>query len=1245
MTRRSLSLMWVGRSHPLVPLFLFGLLFAAVLTASVGFVQNPQIDGGTLYTTDNLVCSWNASLDTTNVTITWLRDGSVFKNNTYNGTLPTNSTVGAGNTTRDEKWFCQVTLWNGTNSSFGEANITIENTAPLNPKVYNASGHLIIGSYNITEDQGFTLDMNSSDADNDNLTYKFDDGKFCTVTDAATGAISCIATHAYLTTNASGAENATEVLIEFLVRDTSPGYKLGSNAIIFNITPVNDAPNATFGVSNTIAVNATFNTTFPITDEEGDFPVNATLDVGLTSVNISDDLVVSVDNGTLLRVFYGPNPIEPEDVGNHTVTINLTDARGKSVLVNFTLEITSVNRPPYFTNITPSNHGTSQPYTYIINQSDSLFINLSANDPDTTSTIESITFNSNTTMIAVLTDNSTATNGTDATGHINYTALNDDVGQHLVTITITDSQGLENSTVLNFTILNVNDPPVIYNQSYDPVNTAGNTNLTPLYVYLDAPFLYQINYTDPDVSLGLDILVWDQNTTTFNISSTGLINFTPTGLPRNETIRINLTDLSGANDTRNILLVIRNNTKPYFNQTVPDLACSESQQCYLNLSYYAKDDDGGGDYVQDFSAAFTNGSLATFAINATTGIINFTPLQTEIGNYTINLTITDSRGAKASQTIDIRVNNTEDYPNWLQYNFSGATIVEGKQFNYLVMVRDWDLLLGGRNISFSTNETWATITYQYTANETVYGLLSFTPNATQVGAESLLLNATDETGRSNTTSVSFTVLAKTDPPVINYIRPYGNLTDGLTQAYLDVSGPGPAEENITLYENTTGIVFAVNATDDSTPLANLIYRWYYDGTLVHSGTGNAGRSYTANFSFYSNGTHALHVTVNDTTLESTPWTWNLHVIDVNRPPYLIENYTLNISVSSVTTLPDFFLRYGGEHFFDPDDDLDANNSIDGNETLRLTFGATPCNFVTFEFLGNDLRITPVGVGTCQVRFNGTDSGGLSTTSNLVTIEVTDVPQGQTVTTSSSGGGGSTTHSTLIPFEQDVEKPHPLTIIAPKLVTIFENRTVHVPIELSNNWTAPLRGISLGAKTNVSGVQMHFSTNYIEELPTNGTKMIDLLLSGYRLGENFEVKVIANVSDPSFQDSAIILFNSIEQANQGKDVQVKVTFARDLLSQHQECQELNELLQEADKQFKQGNFAAASQTVDVVINGCKFLISKTQQEQHPGFLRTPWIELDKSTVTVISFIALGVIIVLALLGLLYYHYRTKEEYNF
>ena len=47
-------------------------------------------------------------------------------------------------------------------------------------------------------------------------------------------------------------------------------------------------------------------------------------------------------------------------------------------------------------------------------------------------------------------------------------------------------------------------------------------------------------------------------------------------------------------------------------------------------------------------------------------------------------------------------------------------------------------------------------------------------------------------------------------------------------ADMDFVSPEP----VVLPENTSDVVFEVNATDDMTPLGQLLYTWYYDGSVV-----------------------------------------------------------------------------------------------------------------------------------------------------------------------------------------------------------------------------------------------------------------------------------------------------------------------------------------------------------------------------------------------------------------------------
>ncbi len=107
------------------------------------------------------------------------------------------------------------------------------------------------------------------------------------------------------------------------------------------------------------------------------------------------------------------------------------------------------------------------------------------------------------------------------------------------------------------------------------------------------------------------------------------------------------------------------------------------------------------------------------------------------------------------------------------------------------------------------------------------------------------------------------------------------------------------------------------------------------------------------------------------------------------------------------------------------------------------------------------------------------------------------------------------------------------------------------------------------------------------------------MTGYRLGENFEIEVNATVADPEFQDSSLITFNSIEQRMQGEETEVMVTFARDLLNKNEECQELEELLNEAQTAADNNNYDEAREMLNTVISGCQYLVSNTQiQREEP-----------------------------------------------
>ncbi len=183
-------------------------------------------------------------------------------------------------------------------------------------------------------------------------------------------------------------------------------------------------------------------------------------------------------------------------------------------------------------------------------------------------------------------------------------------------------------------------------------------------------------------------------------------------------------------------------------------------------------------------------------------------------------------------------------------------------------------------------------------------------------------------------------------------------------------------------------------------------------------------------------------------------------------------------------------------------------------------------------------------------------------------------------------------------------PDPLNLIAPQQVTIYKNNTITVPIRLRNTYNDSIEDVELDASSNTSA-NMSFQQDSFAEIPQGEVEETTMTVTGYRLGENFEVLVNATVGTPEFSDSALILFNSIEETSEGPQTEMLVTFARDLLQQNEECRELQTVLEEA--QQTEDN-AEKEELLNTVIQGCQYLIEETQvQEEQPTSVSLDFIE--------------------------------------
>ncbi|MEA2036733.1 MAG: putative Ig domain-containing protein, partial [Nanoarchaeota archaeon] len=119
----------------------------------------------------------------------------------------------------------------------------------------------------------------------------------------------------------------------------------------------------------------------------------------------------------------------------------------------------------------------------------------------------------------------------------------------------------------------------------------------------------------------------------------------------------------------------------------------------------------------------------TFDINSTSGLIYWTPVDNETGNYTILISCSDGN-SNVTGTFNITVYDINNAP--VLDSIGPLIATEGTLFTFDVNATDAD----GDNLTYSTN------TSLFTINETT-GIFSFTPTLAQVGNYSINFSVSD----------------------------------------------------------------------------------------------------------------------------------------------------------------------------------------------------------------------------------------------------------------------------------------------------------------------------------------------------------------------------------------------------------------------------------------------------------------------------------------------------------------------
>jgi len=533
-----------------------------------------------------------------------------------------------------------------------------------------------------------------------------------------------------------GAGNAEYVVINLTIYGNEPPFSP-------NITLVCYDTNATYNSP------CYYNLSENVTEPDGD------------SFNFTDNTTLFDINTTTGELNFTGND---STVGNHSVRINMTDARGATNFTIVSIEIRNVNDAPALSLMNWTAYRT-----ILFNVS--LDGNVSDGDENVSASIfnESFSFGafnaSNTTQSLALFLNMTV-NGT-----IYLVPNQTHIGNHSINITVNDSSGAMDWQVINFTINDYNNPPGFTFVCNNTRHVTENDNVT-----------CWINASDIDSSN----LTFDTNTSWFQLNTTAqpinstnpdastLVNFTPGGSEvGNHSIKINVTDDEGAYSEIVIdFEVLSFNTAPTINwwrwvaseptnasTTETDFLAEENSSI---LFYHTSSDPDADSLTYSWSVDGTE--------NATTANTSYWVPFTHSNDSSFNMTliISDSRGGFDQQEWNITTINVNIGPS-LYKNITNQSWPENtvETLNLSEHFSDMD----GDNLSFSYNLTpdcqatnCMTITFSGTRGDY---MVTFTSATNWWGITNATVTASDS--EYDVTSNSFILNVTYVPPQTQYV--------------------------------------------------------------------------------------------------------------------------------------------------------------------------------------------------------------------------------------------------------------------------------------------------------------------------------------------------------------------------------------------------------------------------------------------------------------------------------------------
>ncbi|UCE38603.1 MAG: tandem-95 repeat protein [Thermoplasmata archaeon] len=593
-----------------------------------------------------------------------------------------------------------------------------------------------------------------------------------------------------------------------LIQWTPTNEQVGANNVVVQVLDGNggsDTQTFTIFVENVNDAPTIIST--PITTATEDELY--TYDVDATDIDVGDTLTFSLTEyptGMSIDAVSGLIEWTPTNnqVGTNPVTVVVMDENGSTDNQIFTITVSNVNDPPSITSTPPTTAIEDTEYAYDVN----------ALDPDN----DMLSFSL-----------STYPNGMtiDAAGLITWTPINDQVGINNVAVMVMDGKGGSDTQTFAITVSNVNDPPTI---TSTPILTATE----------DLTYSYDVEADDVDVgdTLTFSLTAYPDGMT-INIA-TGLIEWIPT----NAQVGVNpvflvVSDESGSNDTQSFTITVSNtNDAPSITST-PITAATEDIQYIYDVEASDIDGDSLNYNLSTYPAGMT--------IDSATGLITWTPTNSDVGVNSVNVMVSDGNGGIVTQTFNITVSNTNDPPTIISGSITTAT--QNTLYTYDVEATDVD----DDTLTFSL-----TAFPQGMTIDPATGVISWIPNSTQVGGNSVTVEVFDGNSGRDTQSFTITVANVNDQPEF-------------------ISQP------VTIATEETEYFYEVEVYDIDGDILTYSLVNYPNGMTIESATGIITWTPTN----AQVGTHSIAIGVVDGNGGYAQQTFTITVSDVNDPPVII----------------------------------------------------------------------------------------------------------------------------------------------------------------------------------------------------------------------------------------------------------------------------------------------------------------------------------------------------------------------